>query len=80
MGEVVYTCRTRVERLRGPLRRDTVPGSDEPIWFGVHDEVADHYGVERDGEAEHMVGERRGDAWEGRRHEHRVVGGVLGEA
>jgi hypothetical protein len=52
VGEVVYTCRTRVERLRGPLRAAHVPGSDEPIWFGVHDEVADHYGVERGGEAE----------------------------
>jgi hypothetical protein len=54
-GEVVYTCRTRVERLRGPLRRALVPGSDEPIWFGVHDEVADHYGVDRGGEAEHTT-------------------------
>jgi hypothetical protein len=52
MSEVVYTCRTRVARLHGPLRRATVPGSDEPIWFGVHDEVADHYGVDRGGEAE----------------------------
>jgi hypothetical protein len=52
MGEVVYTCRTRVERLRGPLRRAYLPGSDEPIWFGVHDEVADHYGVERGSDVE----------------------------
>jgi hypothetical protein len=52
VGEVVYTCRTRIERLAGPLRRATVPGSAEPIWFGVHDEVAAHYGVEPGGEAE----------------------------
>jgi hypothetical protein len=52
MGEVVYTCRTRVERIGGPLRRASVPGSDEPVWFGVHDEVADHYGVERGSDAE----------------------------
>ncbi len=49
MGEVVYTCRTRVERIAGPHRRAFVPGSEEPIEFGVHDEVADHYGVERGG-------------------------------
>jgi hypothetical protein len=55
MAEVVYTGRTRVGRLRGPLRRATLPGSEEPIWFGVHDEVADHYGVERGGEAEHAT-------------------------
>jgi len=52
MGEVVYMCRTRVERIGGPLRRASVPGSDEPVWFGVHDEVADHYGVERGSDAE----------------------------
>jgi hypothetical protein len=52
MGEVVYTCRTRIERLKGPLRRAKVPGAAEPIWFGVHDEVADHYGVERGSGAE----------------------------
>jgi hypothetical protein len=52
VGDVVYTSRVRVERIRGPLRRATVPGSDEPIFFGVHDEVADHYGVASGGEAE----------------------------
>jgi hypothetical protein len=52
VADVVYTCRTRVERLHGPLRRAFLPGSAEPIWFGVHDEVAEHYGVERGGEAE----------------------------
>lgn len=52
MAEVVYTCRTRVERIGGPLRRASLPGAKEPVWFGVHDEVADHYGVQRGGEAE----------------------------
>ncbi len=52
MGEVVYTSRVRVERLRGSLRRASLPGTDEPIFFGVHDEIADHYGVPRGGEAE----------------------------
>ncbi len=52
MGEVVYTCRTRVERIKGPLRRAFLPGADEPVWFGVHDEVADHYGVPRGSDVE----------------------------
>jgi hypothetical protein len=52
VSEVVYTCHTRVERLKGPLRRAELPGAAEPIWFGVHDEVADHYGVERGSDAE----------------------------
>lgn len=52
MGEVVYTSRVRIERLKGPLRRAELPGADEPVFFGVHDEVADHYGVQRGGDAE----------------------------
>ncbi|MBA2474750.1 MAG: hypothetical protein H0V40_02155 [Actinobacteria bacterium] len=52
MAEVAYTSRVRVERIRGPLRRATLPGSDEPVLYGVHDEIADHYGVPRGGEAE----------------------------
>jgi hypothetical protein len=52
MGEVVYTSNVRIERIRGPLRRAEVPGAAEPVWFGVHDEIADHYGVARGGEAE----------------------------
>jgi hypothetical protein len=51
-SEIVYVSHVHVERIRGPLRRAEVPGSAEPIYFGVHDEVADHYGVARGGEAE----------------------------
>ena len=47
----MYVSHVRVERIRGPLRKADVPGSAEPIYFGVH-EVADHYGVPRGGEAE----------------------------
>ncbi len=52
MGEVAYVSRVRIERVRGPLRRAELPGEDEPVWFGVHDEVAEHYGVAAPGEAE----------------------------
>ena len=52
MAEVVYTSTVRIERIRGPLRRAEIPGAAEPIFFGVHDEIADHYGVPRGGEAE----------------------------
>lgn len=55
MGEVAYVSRVRIERVRGPLRRATIPGESDPILFGVHDEVADHYGVPRGGEAEHAT-------------------------
>ena len=52
MGPPVYTSRVRVERVRGPLRRAWLPARSQPVEFGVHDEVADHYGVERGGEGE----------------------------
>jgi hypothetical protein len=52
MADVVYTSRVRVERVRGSLRRIELPGSRDPIFFGVHDEIADHYGVPRGGDAE----------------------------
>jgi hypothetical protein len=47
-----YVSRVRIERVRGPLRRAWLPARAEPIEFGVHDEVADHYGVERGSDAE----------------------------
>lgn len=46
MGEqVVYTSKIRIERVEGPHRRAHLPATQEPIHFGVHSEVAEHYGV-----------------------------------
>lgn len=42
---VVYTSRVRVERVKGPHRRAYLPASSDPIQFGVHSEIAAHYGV-----------------------------------
>ena len=44
----VYTSRVRVERLRGPVRRAWLPAESEPTVFGVHSEIAAHYGVPPD--------------------------------
>lgn len=52
MSDVVYTSRVRIERVRGSLRHAHVPALDRPVTFGVHDAIADHYGVPRGGEAE----------------------------
>lgn len=52
MAEVVYCSKVRIERIRGTLRRAYLPGSAEPIHYGVHGEVADHYGVPRGSEDE----------------------------
>jgi len=52
MSEIKYISRVRIERIRGSLRRAQVPGEDEPVYFGVHDEVAEHYGLAAPGDAE----------------------------
>jgi hypothetical protein len=52
VGSVAYISRVRVERVRGPLRRAYLPAEDEPVVFGVHSAVAEHYGVPAGSEAE----------------------------
>ena len=43
---VVYRSQVRIERVKGPLRRAYLPTTTEPVLFGVHSEVAEHYGVD----------------------------------
>ena len=43
--QVVYVSKVRVERVKGPLRRAYLPVEAEPVRFGVHSEIAAHYGV-----------------------------------
>ncbi len=44
--DTVYTSRVRIERLRGPVRKAWLPAETEPVMFGVHSEIAAHYGVD----------------------------------
>jgi hypothetical protein len=44
MGDVVYRSQVQVERGAGGLRYATLPAEDVPVVFGVHSEVAAHYG------------------------------------
>jgi hypothetical protein len=44
MGDVVYRSEARIERVKGPLRRGTLPGEAKPVTFGVHGAIAEHYG------------------------------------
>jgi hypothetical protein len=44
--EVVYTSNVRIERIKGPLRRAYLPQKEEPVFFGVHSEIAEHYKVD----------------------------------
>jgi hypothetical protein len=46
MTEPAYRSRVRIHRQGGPQRLAFLPALDEPVAFGVHDEVAAHYGHE----------------------------------
>jgi hypothetical protein len=46
VAEPAYVSRVRIERLGGPERQAYLPAESEPISFGVHAEVAEHYGVD----------------------------------
>ena len=48
MSRVVYTSHVRIERRHGPLRLATMPAEKEPVPFGVHGAIAEHYGVAPD--------------------------------
>ncbi|MFQ5629685.1 MAG: hypothetical protein ACE5I1_13050 [bacterium] len=47
-SQVVYTSKVRIERIKGPLRHAYLPQVTQPVKFGVHSEVAEHYGVDAD--------------------------------
>lgn len=47
-GNVVYTSRVRIVREKGPYRLAYLPAEKEPVVFGVHSEVAEHYKVSPD--------------------------------
>lgn len=50
MADVAYRSRVRIVRERGPVRHAHLPATPEPVEFGVHGAIAEHYGVrpERD--------------------------------
>jgi hypothetical protein len=43
MSDVVYRSQVRIERLKGSLRRASLPAETEPVFFGVHGAIAQHY-------------------------------------
>ena len=44
--DVVYVSKVRIEKVKGPLRRAYLPAENQPVLFGVHSEIAEHYGVD----------------------------------
>lgn len=55
MTEVAYVSRVRVEPVEGKIRRASIPAEEEPVLFGVHGEVAEHYGVSPGEEEPHST-------------------------
>ena len=45
MADVKYVSKVKVEPVEGKIRRAYLPVQEEPVLFGVHSEVAEHYGV-----------------------------------
>src|SRR6266849_2736730 len=45
MDEPKYISRVRIVRERGPVRRAYLPAEADPVMFGTHDEVREHYGT-----------------------------------
>ncbi len=55
MTDVAYVSRVKVEPVEGKVRRAQLPAEEEPVLFGVHSEVAEHYGVSPDEEEPHST-------------------------
>lgn len=45
MPAVVYKSRVRIERVKGPIRKAYLPAEQEPVLFGAHGAVAEHYKI-----------------------------------
>ena len=53
MTDTTYVSRVKIEPVEGKIRRAQIPGEEKPVLFGVHSEVAEHYGVSPDQEEPH---------------------------
>ncbi len=53
--KVVYRSRVRIERQRGPLRLAYLPVEKDPVFFGVHSAIAEHYKVSPEAFAPHAA-------------------------
>jgi len=45
MSEIVYLANVRIERIGGASRLAYLPAEANPVHFGVHGAIAEHYGV-----------------------------------
>ena len=45
MSEPAYVSNVHIDRLGGPVRAARLPAEDDPVLYGVHGAVAEHYKV-----------------------------------
>lgn len=45
MSEPLYRSRVRIRKLEGPHRKAWIEPFEEPLDFGVHGAIAEHYGA-----------------------------------
>lgn len=58
MADVVYRSEVRIEPQKGAVRAAHLPEEQDPVFYGVHGAVAEHYGMAPDGHAttlDHVV-------------------------
>jgi hypothetical protein len=48
MSDVAYRSEVRIERVKGPVRRAWLPAESEPVVFGAHSAIAEHYKIPPD--------------------------------
>jgi hypothetical protein len=53
MADIAYVSRVKIEPVEGRIRQAQLPVKEEPVFFGVHDEIAEHYGVSAEAEEPH---------------------------
>ena len=53
MADVTYVSRVKLEPVGGKVRLAHIPAEEEPVPFGVHSEIAEHYGLSLDEEEPH---------------------------
>ena len=46
MSQPTYVSEVRIERRGGPIREAILPGEEQPVVYGVHGAIAEHYGVD----------------------------------
>ena len=46
--EVVYRSKVQIELIKSAYRRAYLPTRTEPVYFSVHSEIAEYYGVDNE--------------------------------